>query len=180
MKYDRTIEGGGDWLDEYLRSGALPDAPQAPTWTPEIVGEQLCAALRWAKHNTGRVGPGGFVGSRSLFNVTLEDHLEEGWGLPEIAGDDEPDERRQYAMPSPEQITRYEMALAWPADYLLPDHKGSARMLGLWAACEISKRSFNGACKARGVDRRAALQLRDRGLSLISQALDRAGLPVEG
>ena len=150
-----------------------------PTWTPEIVGEQLVEALRWAKHNAGRVGPAGFVGSRSLFSVTLEDHLEEGWGLPEIAGDDEPDERRRHAMPSPEQITRHELALQWPADHLFPDHKGSARMLGLWAACEISKRSFNGACKARGVDRRAALQLRDPGLSLISQALDRAGVPVE-
>lgn len=178
MKHE-VIEDSGDWLDQYLATGKLPDVPAAPAWTPDLVGEQLVEALRWAKHNAGRVGPGGFMGSRSLFNVTLEDHLEEGWGLPEIAGDDEPDECRRYAMPSPEQITRYEMALQWPADHLLPDHKGSARMLGLWAACEISKRSFSRACRARGVDRRAALQLRDRGLSLISQALHRSGLPVE-
>lgn len=177
MKHE-LIEGG-DWLDQYLATGELPEVPAAPTWTPEIVGEQLIEALRWAKHNAGRVGPGGFVGSRSLFNVTLEDHLEKGWGLPEIAGDDEPEEHRVRVAATPEQITRHEIALQWPADHLLPDHKGSARMLGLWAACEISKRSFNGAVKARGVDRRAALQLRDRGLSLISQALDRAGLPVE-
>ncbi|WP_417264541.1 hypothetical protein [Celeribacter sp.] len=119
MKLD-VIEGG-DWLDQYLATGELPDVPVAPTWTPDFVGEQLVEALKWAKHNAGRVGPGGMVGSYSPFVATFDDHLAEGWGLPEIAGDDEPDERRRHA----------------------------------------------------------ALQLRDRGLSLISQALDRAGLPVE-
>jgi len=171
----------GDWLDAYLATGELPEAPPAPEWTPELVEEQLIEALRWAKHHAGRVGPAGLGGVSGVFSLvsTLEDHLEEGWGVPEIAGDDEPDERQIRPAATPEQITRHEAALEWPAEYLLPDHKGSARMVGLWCACQISKRSFNGACKARGVDRHAAMQLRDRGLSIISQGLSHDSMSVE-
>lgn len=82
-------------------------------------------------------------------------------------------------MPSHERITRHEAALEWPATYLIPDHQGSVRMLGLWAATKINKRSFARVVKARGVARNMAYQLRDQGLSLISQGLDRDGVPVE-
>lgn len=179
MKHE--IVEGGDWLDAYLATGELPEAPPAPEWTPEEVETQLVEALRWAKYNAGRVGPAGLGGVSGVFSLvsTLEDHMEEGWGIPEIAGDDELDERQIRPAATPAQITRHEAALQWPATYLVPDRIGSARMLGLWAACQIGKRSFRGACKARGVDRRAAMQLRDRGLSLISQGLARDGVPVE-
>jgi hypothetical protein len=171
----------GDWLDAYLATGELPDVPPAPKWTPEAVEAQLVEALRWAKYNAGRVGPAGIGGVSGVFSLvsTLEDHMEEGWGIPEVAGDDVPDEKQIRPAATPEQITRHEAALQWPADYLLPDYKGSARMVGLWCACQVGKRSFNGVCKARGVDRHAAMQLRDRGLSLISQGLTRDGVPVE-
>lgn len=62
-------------------------------------------------------------------NPTLDDHLDEGWGLPEIAGDDEPgDGKRLVVQASAAQISAYEAALRWPALYLYPAHEGSARL----------------------------------------------------
>ena len=51
-------------------------------------------------------------------------------------------------------------------------------MVGLWSLCKVSRRSFAGAVKARGISRPAAYQLRDRGLSMISQGLQRDGVLV--
>jgi hypothetical protein len=51
-------------------------------------------------------------------------------------------------------------------------------MCGLWAASKAYKRSFDQALKARGVGRSLAYRLRDRGLALISQGLDRDRFPV--
>ena len=111
------------------------------------------------------------------FVVTLDEHLANGWGLPEAAGDDEPDPRRLRVMLSPAQVAQHEAALDWPRRYL-GDHEGSARILALWLRCKVQKRPFDAALKARGtISRGAAIQMRDKALSIISQGLDRDGVP---
>jgi hypothetical protein len=108
----------------------------------------------------------------------FEAHCEEGWGLPEIA--DEPDEAFVRIQPSARQVTRHEAALQWPAVYLVgAGLQGSARMVGLWAACKAYRRPFAKAIEGRGVSRPAAYALRDKGLSLISQGLTRDRVPVD-
>ena len=158
--------------DAYAAQNAVPE-----TWTPKTVAEAMLEALQWASWAAGRVGPGGVKTVSLPFVVTLDEHLAEGWGIPEVAGDDEPDPRRLRVMPSPEQISRHEAALDWPRAYLR-DNEGSARILGLWLRCKITKRPFDAAIKARGtISKTTAYALRDRALSIISQGLDRDGVP---
>jgi hypothetical protein len=150
------------------------------TWTPKIVGDRMVAALRWATYTGGRVGPGGIKGSMPAFNPTLEDHLDEGWGLPDRAGDDDPEDgKRLVVQATAAQITAHEAALNWPADFLYPAHEGSARMLCLWLRCKVHKRSFDDAIKRRGtISRATAFRLRDRGLTIISVGLDLRRVPL--
>lgn len=144
------------------------------TWTPKLVSERMVAALRWATYSGGRVGPSGIVGSMPSFNPSLEDHLEAGWGLPEVAGDEEPEQKRLVLNATAAQITSYEDALHWPARYLYPAHEGSARMLCLWLRCKVLRRPFDDVVKRRGtISRATAFRLRDRGLTIISIGLDR-------
>jgi len=161
------------------RENAALAARYAPAeqWTPKAVGEAMLEALRWAQWSAGRTGPGGIKTVALPFIASLDEHLAEGWGLPETAGDDEPDPRRLRVMPSPEQISRHEAALDWPRVYL-KDHEGSARILALWLRCKVTKKPFDAAIKARGtISRGAAIQMRDKALSIISQGLDRDGVP---
>jgi hypothetical protein len=111
------------------------------------------------------------------FSATLDDHLSEGWGLPEVADDDEVEAKALILPPSPAQVTRHVAVLEWPAVYLCPDHHGSARMVGLWAACKARRFPFDKALAGR-LARGHAYRLRDRGLSLISQGLDRDGIAL--
>jgi hypothetical protein len=104
--------------------------------------------------------------------LTMEDRLALGWGLHEVADPEE--ERPLRVQLSAAQVTALEETLQWPAKYLCPAHEGSARMVGLWAACRARKSSFDGALRARKTIARAtAFRLRDRGLSLIAHGLDR-------
>jgi len=57
-------------------------------------------------------------GPLGVASATLDDHLGECGGLPELAGDDEPEERELILPPSAKQVTRHLAALQWPADYL--------------------------------------------------------------
>lgn len=142
--------------------------------------------MRWSRQcagrpHRGRWGPWGFNYVRLPFAATLDDHLREGWGLPEVAGQDEPTEDRplRILLP-PAVVSRHRSALEWPARYLCPDHATSARVVGLWAACKAGKRSFDGALKARGgIARAHAYRYRDKGLSIISQSLAREGVAVD-
>lgn len=158
---------------------ARPGIPgRIETWTPEKVGERLVEALRWAQHAAGRTGASGVVGMRLPEAIlSLEDHLAAGWGIPETA-DDPNEERPLRVQLSAAQVTALEDVLCWPARYLCPDHAGSARMVGLWAACKARRSSFDRALKARKTIARAtAFRLRDRGLSLIAQRLTRDQVP---
>lgn len=150
------------------------------TWTPKLVSERMVEAVRWATYSGGKVGPGGIKGSMPAFNPTLDDHLDEGWGLPEAAGDDEPgDGKRLVVQATAAQITRHEAALLWPVRYLHPDYEGSARMLCLWLRCKVYRRPFEDEVKRRGtISRATAFRLRDRGLSIISMGLDRDGVAL--
>ncbi len=153
---------------------------QIETWTPDLVGKRMTAALRWATYSGGAVGPAGIRGSMPAYNPTLDDHLDEGWGLPEAAGDDEPGGgKRLIVQATAAQITAHEAALSWPAVYLYPAHDGSARMLCLWLRCKVFRRPFDEAVKRRGtISRATAFRLRDRGLSIISIGLDKDGVKL--
>ena len=158
----------------------VPEIAQASDgWTPQRAGEALVEALRWARYAAGQTGPAGMVGMR-LPGVALTDEqfLELGWGIRESADDpaDAPPMRVQL---SARQVSRHEFALTWPAVYLVgAGLQGSARMVGLWAACRAYRRPFSKAIAGRGVSRPAAYALRDKGLSLISQGLARDRVPV--
>ena len=163
------------WLSTAMPEATRPEAG----WTPQRAGEALIEALRWARYAAGRTGPAGMVGMRlpETF-LTDEEHAAMGWGLKETAGDPE-DMPAMRVQLSARQVSRHEAALQWPADYLLPGHIGSARMLGLWAACKAYRRPFSKAIDGRGVSRPAAYALRDKGLSIISQGLARNRMPVD-
>lgn len=150
------------------------------TWTPKLAGDRFVTALRWATYTGGKVGPSGIRGSMPAFNATMDDHLDEGWGLPEVAGDDEPgDGKRLVVQATAAQISAYEAALLWPALYLYPAHEGSARMLCLWARCKVYRKPFDDVLKRRGtISRATAFRLRDRALSVISIGLDKDGVPL--
>ena len=165
------------WAAAEMAEIAPPTAATHDGWTPDLVGEALLDAMRWVRRHGGPAGPRGFRSGQPAYLPTFEELLED-FGIPERAGDEE-EERDLILPPTPAQVSRHLAALQWPADFLCPAHIGSARMLGLWAICKVSRRSFAGAVKARGVARGIAYQLRDRGLSMISQGLDRDGVPVE-
>lgn len=140
-------------------------------WTTKIVGEQFVAAIKWVRRSGGSVGPTGIRSGQPAYLPTYEELLED-FGIPERA-DDEP-ENVLFVQPTPEQISRHLAALEWPADYLIPEHDGSARMLGLWAYCKATNSPFDQAVKDQcKMSRGAAYALRDRGLSIISQGLTR-------
>jgi hypothetical protein len=165
------------WISQIFGGSDGPAQPE--TWTPALVGKELVAAVRWAHRSGGRVGPAGMKSCLPSFIASLDDHLEEGWGLPEIL-EAEDDRHRKMMVPlSPKMITRHEAALEWPSRYLAGENIGSARMVALWARAKVTRRTFDALLKARGtISRSNAYRLRDRGLSLISQGLDRDGVPL--
>lgn len=140
-------------------------------WTPKIVGNQMIEALKWVRR-TGPVGPAGIRSGQPAYVATADEYFED-FGLRESADEEE---ARSYPQPSPAQISRHLAALEWPLTYLLPHHEGSARTVGLWAACKANKRPFDAAVRERGISRSFAYALRDRGLSIISQGLERDGV----
>lgn len=170
------------WAQDALRSIGLSDVRSDPQdgWTPKLVGEHLIEALRWARYAAGRTGPVGYVAQRLPEAVlSIEDRLALGWDAAVKA--DPEDQRFLRVQLSASQVSRHEAVLAWPATYLVPSgHTGSARMVGLWAASRAYKRSFDQALKARGVGRSLAYRMRDRGLSLIAQGLDKDGVRTSG
>jgi len=169
------------WMAAAMADRAPAEIAQVSEgWTPQRAGKALVEALRWARYAAGQVGPRGMV-SASLPKTALsdDDFAEMGWGIRESADDpaDAPPLRVQL---SARQVSRHEATLTWPTIYLVATgREGSARMVGLWAACKAYRRSFAGAVKARGIERSAAYALRDRGLSLISQGLAKDRVPVD-
>ena len=155
-------------------SNARPDA-----WTPKLVRERLVEALRWARYAGHPAGPAPVRTMMPAYKATLEDHLEEGWGLPEIAEDEsEIEEARILRLSiSAERTQAYIEALGWVATYVAPTHPVSARVLNAWLRCKVYNNvdGFLRQCVQMGVSRGHAYRLRDRGLRMIAQGLDRDG-----
>lgn len=169
------------WAMDALLSIQVGDARPDPReqWSPKTVGEALIEALRWARRTAGRTGPQGYAGMRlPEAVVSMEDRLALGW---DAAVEADPDDARFMRLQlSAAQVSRHEAVLTWPAVYLVSSgHTGSARMLGLWAASKAYRRSFDQALRSRGVGRSLAYRLRDQGLSLIAQGLDRDRVCME-
>lgn len=153
------------------------------TWTPDLVAEVLVEARKWAGLSAGRVGPLGFVTTRGMaYLPTLEDHLAEGWGLPETADEeiDDAERARRMRAYSTAQIALFEHSLTWPQRYLVGANPGSARMLSIWIKHRRGKRApgFNEQVESMGISRAIATRLKDRGLSMIAQGLHRDGISL--
>ncbi|WP_235697894.1 hypothetical protein [Cereibacter sphaeroides] len=138
--------------------------------------QTMIDAQLWARRTGRPVGPAGYTRSRSDYQASDLDFEREGWGLPEVADPDDIPPMRVQATAA--LVSLYEAALEWPADYLCPEHIGSARMLGLFTVCKAIGLPVARELKARGVARHHAYRLRDRGLSLTAQGLERDGVPV--
>lgn len=156
-------------------------APLPPhTWTSRLVRDVLLETMTWAYFTAGQVGPRGFARVAKLqWSPTLEDHLREGWGLPDKADDEEIKERPRRFF-SQAQIALFSKALHWQGRYLYPDNIGSSRMLALWLRTKARRGAFDRAIEGKGVSRGHAYRLRDRAVSLIAQGLtaDRVPVPV--
>lgn len=120
---------------------------------------------------------------RGEVNAMMGAALASGGGepVPELADFDETENEKDAKLilpPSAAQVSRHLAALQWQADYLCPDHIGSARVMGFWAVSKARNIPFDRILQGR-VSRAHAIRLKDRGLSLISQGLARDGVPVD-
>lgn len=147
-------------------------------WTPKFVSEELIEAVTWVRHFGAPAGPSGIRSSMPSFIATLEDHLEEGWGLPENADDEVLAERPLKLPVEPERAQQLLDVLTWPGRYVVPSNPMSAKMLALWLAHRSrgNGRGFDPALKRLRVHRGHAYRLRDRALSIIAQGLTADGV----
>lgn len=152
--------------------------PPPAGWTAKLAGEVMIDSLRWAADTAGPVGPRGFarVGVLTTYRATLDDHLEEGWGLPEELLPDEQPIRRPYTAA---ELVIFPRALQWQWTYLGTDFGEVGRVLGVWLRCRAyrSKR-WEEQWRRIGYSRAHAYRMRDRGLSLIAQGLHRDRVPT--
>lgn len=149
----------------------------AETWTPKLVRDRLIEAVRWARYNAGPTGPASMRSAMPSYAATFEDHLEEGWGLPEKAeGVDEGEKVTRIPL-SPERVDQMIWVLDWCRLYLAKEHPGDAAILNLWLRCRVYRINFEAALKQRGfpMSRRHADRMKDRALSTISLRLERDG-----
>lgn len=152
----------------------MKDQAASLFWTPKRASDQMVAALIWARHCVAPPGPAGIRSTLPTYHPSLEDHLEEGWGLPESA--DKPDEKRIYLPPSPDQVQRHIAALQWPARYLAAEFPLSARVLAIWLQAQAYNDSFSRLMDRRDLSRAHAYRLRDRGLAAIAMGLAADGV----
>lgn len=156
-------------------TGLRDHGPPPDHWTPELVEARLVEALRWVRFTAGRVGPGAVRSAMPVYVPQLADYLEEGWGLPERAPDDDLEARPH--MPGAEEISQLEAALSWVGAILAPRSVEMARAVNAVAFSKACAIPFSRIAKQRGISRATAYRLRDRGLSIISVHLDQEGVP---
>lgn len=157
--------------------------PPADVWTPDRVKAVLKEAISWARRYAGPVGPAPMRGSMPNYKPTLEDHLEEGWGVPEVAGDELPWDKPIELPVDPIRADYLMASLSWVSVYLVnAGHPATGKVVSLWMAHSVSRngRAFDAALKREGMSRGHAYRVRDRGLSLIAQGLTADGVPYEG
>ncbi|GHG24402.1 hypothetical protein [Paracoccus aerius] len=152
-------------------------------WTTKRVRAVLVEAVTWARQYAGPIGPAAIRGSMPVYKPTLEDHLEEGWGLPEVAGDETEEERPMRVPVDPARADFLMAALSWQAVYLVnAGHPGLAKTLSLWLHHATGKRGgkgFDTMLKQRRISRSHAYRIRDRALGLIAQGLIADGVRDE-
>lgn len=148
------------------------DGPPPDHWTPALVEGRLIEAVRFLRHLPDRAGPQGYKSAMPHFRPTLEDFLEEGWGLPDPPDDDEEPPPRLTAG----DVQRMLEALAWVPDLLAPDQPEIARALNAWVFAQAHDRPFKKVIRQRGLSRTRAYGMRDRGLAIISVKLARKGV----
>lgn len=150
---------------------------EQPTWTPQLVRDRMIEAVRWARYNAGPTGPALIRSAMPTYEPTLEDHLAEGWGIPEKAGADDDAEKVMRIPLSPQRVDQMIWVLDWCRLYLASERPGDAVILNLWLRCRVYKGNFDAALKRRGfaLSRQHAYRMRDRALSHISQRLDMEG-----
>lgn len=149
-----------------------------PCWTPDLVRARLIEAVTWVRYYGGPVGPAQIRSSMPTYRPTLDDHLDEGWGLPENADDGDEDATRRKVMampPSPDKVEQLIDALTWVASYVARNNHGSAKMLSLWLWCRVYRHDFRQRVKAAKIQPSHAYRLRDRALMLIATGLDADG-----
>jgi len=61
--------------------------PPNADWTPALVADAIVEAMIWARRFGGPVGPRAWGTINLNFKAGLNDHLAEGWGLPEVHRD---------------------------------------------------------------------------------------------
>lgn len=150
-------------------------------WTPKLVADELIAAVRWARQFGNAPGPTIMRGSMPTYIASLADHLEEGWGIPEVAGDEAVDDRVIRIPVSPARAQQFETALWWIGAYVAGSNPGAAQMLSLWLKYKTqgAGKGFDSAVRRRGLSRGHAYRLRDRALSIIAQHLTAAGVSAD-
>jgi hypothetical protein len=155
----------------------MPQAGPVDQWTPKLVRERLIEAATWVRYYGGPVGPAPMRSALPGYAVSLEDHLAEGWGIPEVAGNDDEAGRLQHMPlpPGPDRITALEDALTWVGRYVARDHRVLARILQMWIRCRVYRGSFDAVCADLRISRAHAYVLRDRALGLIARGLDGEG-----
>lgn len=144
--------------------------PTAPVWTPDLAGDDLVAASRWAWATAGRVGPAGFRSGLPSFYLLPDERAEEGWDRYLEGDEDDKAERKRRRSYSAAQISWMEQVLWWPSTYLA-DLPGPASVLKIWLRCKVVKRPFDEACKAKKWSRATAYRARDRALGAIASGL---------
>lgn len=151
-------------------------------WTPTRVKETLAEAIGWARRYAGPVGPAPMRSSMPTYKATLDDHLEEGWGIPEEAGDADEWIKPVELPIDPKRADFLMQSLTWVGVYLINSgHPATGKMVSLWMAHSVSRnaRAFEAALKREKVSRGHAYRMRDRGLSIIAQRLTADGVPYE-
>lgn len=155
----------------------------ADVWTPDRVKATLKEAISWARKHAGPVGPAPIRGSMPNYKPSLDDHLEEGWGIPEEAGDLD-DWSKPIELPiDPKRADDLMASLSWVSIYLVNSgHPVTGKIVSLWMAHSVSRngRAFEAALKREKMSRGHAYRIRDRGLSIIAQGLTADGVPYDG
>ena len=152
----------------------------ADTWTPDLVREAIVEAMRWQARVPDKDGPRGVSSGMPAIQMDIEDRLAEGWDS--VVPIDANAAERPLPVTS-EDVSRYQFALSWPAEFLTkagmrdPD---MARAVSAACLSEAFDRSFARLLRAYGLGRARGYALRDRGLAIISVRLDQLGVPTWG
>ena len=144
-------------------------------WTPQLVGDELLEAVRWANRASGPVGPARVRSSMPELAMISQDRDFEGWPPISML---EPQPMKRMVPPS--RVSQFERVLWWQADFL-KEEPGAARVLKHWVRAKLTKGfTFGEAIKRRGWSRPTAYRARDKALAVIAMGLTDYGIEFGG